>query len=160
MANNCINCKNCGHTGWSKPKGSILITLALALFFILPAIAYEVWRRLGLGVCENCGSASVVPSSACTTQRQQDIGSLIVILALGVAGAFVLVLAYAVISNLINGGYASSKNQKDLEDECMTQGLKYYQEIGQYPTLANGAETSTQVLIECKNSKDGKFKAP
>ncbi|WP_180052602.1 MULTISPECIES: Pmp3 family protein [unclassified Acinetobacter] len=160
MANNCINCKNCGHTGWSKPRGSILITLVLALFFILPAIAYEVWRRLGLGVCENCGGSNVAPSSTCTTQRPTDIGSMIILLILGVAGAFIVVLAYSFIDGAINGYPTGAKTTKDLEDQCVAQGLKYYQKVGQYPTLSNGEETSTHVLRGCRDSIDGKFKAP
>ena len=86
MANNCVSCGNCGATGWSKPKGSILITLLLALFFIIPAIIYEIWRRIGLGVCGNCGSDSIKPSTLCTTQREIDLMSLVVLFAIGIAG--------------------------------------------------------------------------
>lgn len=160
MANKCINCNNCGHTGWSKPKGSILITLVLALFFILPAIAYEIWRRIGLGVCENCGSPHVTPSNTCATQKPADVGSMIILLALGVAGAFIVVLAYGFIDGAINGYPAGAKTTKDLEDQCVAQGLKHYQKVGQYPTLSNGEETSTHVLRGCRDSIDGKFKAP
>lgn len=160
MANKCINCNNCGHTGWSKPKGSILITLVLALFFILPAIIYEIWRRLGLGICENCGGSNVIPSNTCATRRPTDVGSMIILLVLGVVGAFIVVLMYGFINSAINGHPTSAKTTKELEDQCVAQGLKHYQKIGQYPTLPNGVETSTHVLKGCRDSVDGKFKAP
>lgn len=160
MANKCVSCNNCGHIGWSKPKGSIVITIVLALFFILPAIIYEIWRRSGLGVCVNCGSGFIKPSKACSNDKPSDIGGLIFLFVLGIGGAFILIFAYALGDRLINGQHVSSKNPKDLENECMVYGLKHYQTLGQYPTLPNGIETSTKVLNECKNSKDGKYKAP
>lgn len=156
MANKCISCNNCGHTGWSKNRGNFLITIILAIFFFVPAIIYEIWRRNGLGVCANCGSNMVVPSNSCSTQKPSDVGDLMVLGVLGVIGCVVLVSIYA----LINGGPSKEKSTKDYEIECMAQGLKHYQKKGQYPVLPNGVETATQVLNDCKNSTDGKFKAP
>lgn len=156
----CVSCNNCNHIGWSKPKGSIVITIILAFFFLVPAIIYEVWRRTGLGVCENCGSNLVVPSRACINNKPTDVGGLIVLGVLGVVGGIVVVAIYAFFNTLINGGPSTQKTTKDYELICMTQGLKHYQQQGQYPVLSNGAETSTYVMNVCKNSKDGKFKAP
>lgn len=156
MTNKCISCNNCGHTGWSKNRGSFLITIVLMFFFFIPGIIYEIWRRSGLGVCENCSSNLVKPSNSCTGSKPSDIGSLVFLFALGIMGCVVVVSLYA----LTNGGYISTKSTKDLENECMVQGLKYYQEIGQYPTLPSGIETSTRVLKDCKDSRDGKYKAP
>ena len=162
MANNCVSCGNCGATGWSKPKGSILITLLLALFFIIPAIIYEIWRRIGLGVCGNCGSDSIKPSTLCTTQREIDLMSLVVLFAIGIAGAVVLLFAYAFINGVISGDFSkkSSDSRQRLQEVCMTDGLRYYQNIGSYPNLPNGEETLSYVMNVCKTSKDGNFKKP
>jgi TM2 domain-containing membrane protein YozV len=160
MANRCISCNNCGHTGWSKNRGNFLITIVLAVFFFVPAVIYEIWRRTGPGVCENCGSDLIKPSNACYTNKPSDVGDLIVLSALGIMGGVVVVIIYAFIHGLIYGGPSKEKTIKDYEGECMAQGLKYYQQQGQYPVLQNGVETSTHVLNVCRNSKDGKFKAP
>lgn len=153
MANKCIGCNNCGHVGWSKNHGNILITIVLAFFFLIPAVIYEIWRRSGLGVCENCGSDAVVPSNQCASNRPSDMGELVILFVIGILGGIVLVGLYA----LIDGGPNTQKTTKDYEDSCMTEGLKYYQSHGEYPTLKNGEETSTKVLNDCKNSKDGKY---
>lgn len=160
MANKCISCNNCGHTGWSKPKGNLLITIVLAFFFLVPAIIYEIWRRSGLGVCENCSSDLVKPANSCTGNKPSDVGDLIVLFVLGVMGCVIVVFLYAFADGLINGRHMGTKSTKDFEDECMVHGLKHYQDLGQYPTLPNGIETSTKVMNNCKNSKDGEFKAP
>jgi hypothetical protein len=160
MANKCISCNNCGHTGWSENRGNFLITIVLAIFFVVPAIIYEIWRRTGLGVCESCGSDLVVPSNSCATNKPSDVGDLIVLGVLGIVGGIVVVAIYAFFNTLINGGPSSQKTTRDYELECMTQGLKYYQQQGQYPMLPDGVETSTYVMSVCQKSKDGKFKAP
>lgn len=160
MANKCISCNNCGHTGWSKNRGNFLITIILMFFFFIPGVIYEIWRRLGLGVCESCNSDLVKPSNSCVGSKPSDIGSLVLLFALGVIGCVVVVFLYAFADGLINGRHVSVKNPKDLENECMVHGLKHYQDLGQYPTLPNGVETSTKVLNDCKNSKDGEYKAP
>jgi len=160
MANKCISCNNCGHIGWSKNRGNFLITIVLAIFFFVPAVIYEIWRRTGLGVCENCGSDLVVPSSACINSKPSDVGDLVVLGVLGIAGGIVVMILYALADTLLNGGPSTQKTTKDYELTCMTHGLRYYQERGQYPTVANGEETSTYVMNICKNSQDGEFKAP
>lgn len=162
MANNCVSCSHCGAIGWSKPRGSILITLLLALFFIIPAIIYEVWRRVGLGVCSNCESNSIKPSASCTTRREIDLMSLIVLFAIGIAGTAVLLFAYAFIDNVISGDFSkkSSDSRQRLQEECMTDGLRHYQGIGSYPNLPSGEETLSYVMNVCKTAKDGNFKAP
>lgn len=156
----CVSCNNCGHIGWSKPKGSVWITLVLAFFFIVPAIIYEIWRRSGNGVCETCDSSLIKPSTACQTHKPSDMGGLLLLFGIGVLGSCVVVAAFAIGNNLINGGYSSSTTPKALADECMARGLKHYQDLDQYPILANGEETLTHVLNVCKGSRDGEFKAP
>lgn len=153
MANKCISCNNCGHVGWSKNRGNFLITIVLAFFFLVPAVIYEIWRRSGLGVCENCGSGEVVPSNQCMTEKPSDNSFLIVPIMLGFAGAFVLLLGYAVI----NGGPDTQKTTNDYENLCMSEGLRYYQSKGEYPTLIDGGEVSTRVLNDCKGSTTGKY---
>lgn len=49
-------CSTCGHVGEPKIKGSIIITIILLFFGLLPGIFYEIWRRSGGKVCSNCGS--------------------------------------------------------------------------------------------------------
>lgn len=156
VAKNCISCNNCGHTGWSKNRGNFIITLVLAIFFFVPAIIYEIWRRTGLGVCANCGSNMVIPSNSCSTKKPPEVGDILGLSILGVIGCIVVVALYAVI----NGGPSTEKNIRHYEVECMSEGMKHYQKIGQYPMLPNGTETSTQVLNLCKNSADGNFIAP
>ncbi len=56
MANQTVECLNCGHVGATKLRGSTFITLILLLFYIIPGIIYMVWRRGGGGVCSACGS--------------------------------------------------------------------------------------------------------
>ncbi len=160
MANKCVNCNNCGHIGWAKKRGNFLITLILAIFFFIPAIIYEIWRRTGLGVCENCGSSQVKPSSLCKSNKPSDVGDLIFLGVLGVIGAVVILVLYAFIDTYINGGAKTQKTTKDYETECIANGLKHYQKLGQYPVLSSGAETSTHLMEVCRNSKDGTFKAP
>lgn len=159
LTKNCISCNNCGHTGWSKNRGNFIITIVLAFFFFVPAVIYEIWRRTGLGVCDNCGSDLVVPSADCTNNKTSDMGDLIVLGVLVITGGIVVVFLYALGDRFLNGGQSTQRTTKDYELTCMTHGLKYYQERGQYPMVAN-VETSTHVMNICKNSKDGKFRVP
>lgn len=166
MANKCVSCNNCGHIGWSKPKGSIVITIVLALFFILPAIIYEIWRRSGLGVCENCGSSLIKPSNACANDKPSDIGSLILLFVLGVVGCILVLVIYALSDGAINA-YKNRNapklqlSEKDLEGSCLRSGMAYYQKEGEYPILSDGKTLAIdKIQIDCKNSKDGKYKAP
>ncbi|RZG71912.1 Pmp3 family protein [Acinetobacter wuhouensis] len=160
MANKCINCNNCSHIGWSKNRGNFLITIILAIFFFIPAIIYEIWRRIGLGVCENCGSNQVRPSSLCKSSKPSNVGDLIFLGVIGVIGAVVIMALYAFADTIINGGPSNQKTIRDQETACIAKGLKHYQQLGQYPVLSNGVETSMYLMKVCKNSKDGTFKAP
>lgn len=149
----CVSCNNCNHTGWSKPKGSIWITIVLAFFFLIPAIIYEIWRRSGLGVCESCGSDQIKPSNACETSKPSSVGDLLILFAIGCVGCIGVLVVYAAI----DGGASSAKSNQDLIEQCVTKGLKHYQDQNQYPVLMDGRETSTYVLSVCKNTKDGLF---
>ena len=153
MANKCISCNNCGHTGWSKNRGSFLITIVLLIFFFVPGVIYEIWRRTGLGVCSNCGSDQVAPSTTCIGSKRSDLVEFIILFVFGVIGAVLVLTAYA----LIKGGPATTMSTKDLEDACMKDGIVIYQKSGEYPTMKNGEETSTKVLMDCKGSTNGKY---
>ena len=166
MANKCISCNNCGHTGWSKNRGTFLITIVLAIFFFVPAIIYEIWRRTGLGVCENCGSDLVQPSNSCTGNRPSDAGDFIVLGVLGVIGSIVVIALYALADSAINA--YKNKNtpepqlsQRELETSCFIGGINYHQKQGEYPILSDGKTLAMdKIEIDCKNSRDGKYKAP
>lgn len=54
-----VECLVCGHIGKTKTKGSLLITVVLLFFGILPGLFYEIWRRSGGKVCSACGSQNV-----------------------------------------------------------------------------------------------------
>lgn len=154
MANKCISCNNCGRIGWSKNRGSFLITIVLAIFFFVPAIIYEIWRRIGLGVCSNCGSDAVTPSNQCTTHKPSDVGDLVVLFVVGVIGAILLVGIYA----LIQGGPDNFKTTQNYENTCLAEGLKYYQNKGEYPMLADGKTLSmNKIQLDCKGSTTGKY---
>lgn len=169
MANKCISCNNCGHTGWSKNRGNFLITIVLAVFFFVPAIIYEIWRRTGLGVCESCGSDLVVPSNQCQQKdRQFQLnGAGIIIGVIGGGGAIIgIFMLFVVISTSIThfintGSFLPVKSPEKLYELCFADGLKHYQSINQYPLLQDGKTmTMDKIEIDCKNSKDGKYKAP
>lgn len=157
MANKCVSCNNCGHTGWSKNRGNFLITIVLLIFFFVPGVIYEIWRRTGLGVCENCGSDLVAPSNACTSNKPSDAGDLIILGVLGLIGAIVVVFIYSLGDMLINGRASTGKTIRDYENACMKDGIEIYQKSGEYPTMKNGEETSTKVLMDCKGSTNGKY---
>ena len=166
MANKCIGCNNCGHIGWSKNRGNFLITIVLAIFFFVPAIIYEIWRRTGLGVCENCGSDLVQPSNSCTGNRPSDAGDFIVLGVLGVIGSIVVMALYALADSAINA-YKNRNtpepqlSQRELETSCFIGGINYHQKQGEYPILSDGKTLAMdKIQLDCKNSKDGKFKAP
>ncbi|RKG32982.1 Pmp3 family protein [Acinetobacter tianfuensis] len=166
MANKCVSCNNCGHTGWSENRGNFLITIVLAIFFVVPAIIYEIWRRTGLGVCESCGSDLVVPSNSCATNKPSDVGDLIILGVLGVAGGIVVVAIYALAGSAINA-YKNRNapepqlSQRDLEGNCLRSGMSYYHKQGEYPILKDGKTLALdQIQKDCKGSKDGKYKAP
>lgn len=165
MANKCISCNNCGHIGWSKNRGNFLITLVLAFFFLLPAIVYEIWRRTGLGVCENCGSDLVASSGACATSKPSDVGDLVVLGVLGILGGIVVMVLYALVDVAINA-YKNRNapppqlTQREYEGSCMMRGIKYYQSIKQHPITSSGELVLDKVQAACKGSKDGNYKAP
>ena len=166
MANKCISCNNCGHVGWSKNRGNFLITIVLIFFFFVPAIIYEIWRRSGLGVCSNCGSNLVVPSSACNPKDrhfQLDVsGIILALIALGgaIIGIFMLyvVASTAIKHYMETGKWMPTKSQETLFKECYADGLKHYQSINQFPLLPDGKTlTMDKIQIDCKGSTTGKY---
>lgn len=166
MANKCISCNNCGHTGWSKNRGSFLITIVLMFFFFIPGVIYEIWRRSGLGVCENCSSNLVKPSNSCTSNKPSDVGSLVFLFALGVVGCIGILVIYATADSALNAYKNRNEpqpqlSQRDLEGNCLMSGMAYYQKQGEYPVLKDGKTLAIdKIQLDCKRSKDGKYKAP
>lgn len=166
MANKCISCNNCGHTGWSKNRGNFLITIVLAIFFFVPAIIYEIWRRTGLGVCENCGSDLVVPSNQCQQKDKQfqldGAGIIVGVVGIG-GGIFILVLLGIIIigsvKNFLNtGSFLPPKSPEKLYELCFADGLKHYQSINQYPLLPDGKTmTMDKIELDCKEGVNGKY---
>lgn len=166
MANKCISCNNCGHTGWSKNRGNFLITIVLMIFFFIPGVIYEIWRRSGLGACENCGSSLVVPSNQCQQKNKQFQldGAGIVVGVVGIGGGiFIAVLLGIIIvgsvQNFINtGSFLPPKGSEKLFEECFADGLKHYQSINQYPLLPDGKTlTMDKIEVDCKGNTDGKY---
>lgn len=73
-----VACRQCGSVdvARTKVKGSLLITLILLWFFIVPAIIYEIWRASTRApTCRVCGSYDVVPSQSPEGRRIADRGA-------------------------------------------------------------------------------------
>ncbi|ENX02344.1 hypothetical protein F900_01408 [Acinetobacter modestus] len=166
MANKCISCNNCGHVGWSKNRGNFLITIVLVIFFVVPAIIYEIWRRSGLGVCSNCGSNLVVPSSQCNPKDrhfQLDFLGIILVVAGIVVSTMLAIFLFMGLYVTVNryletGQWSLPKSEETLFKECYADGLKHYQSINQFPTLADGKTlTMDKIQIDCKGSTTGKY---
>ena len=166
MANKCISCNNCGHTGWSKNRGNFLITIVLAVFFFVPAIIYEIWRRTGLGICESCGSDLVVPSNQCQQKDRQfqlDVIGIFGVVAGIVIGAMAVIFVgmgiYVGVERFVNtGSFLPPKSPEKLYELCFADGLKHYQSINQYPLLQDGKTmTMDKIELDCRGSVNGKY---
>lgn len=161
MANKCVSCNNCSHVGWSKNRGNFLITIVLLIFFVVPGIIYEIWRRTGLGNCSNCGSNLVVPSSQCNSKDrhfQLDIAGILVIVAGLIGGLFLILYLLGVGAEFYRNTFNPS--QEKLYERCYAEGLKHYQSINQYPMLSDGKTlTMDKIQLDCKGSTTGKYVA-
>ncbi|WP_241675201.1 hypothetical protein [Acinetobacter guerrae] len=91
---------------------------------------------------------------------------MIVLGVLGVIGSIVVVVLYALADSGINAfknrnAPAPQLSQRELEGSCLRSGMVYYQKQGQYPILGDGKTLALdKIQIDCKGSKDGKYKAP
>jgi hypothetical protein len=68
-------CSNCGTVGTPKTvtKGSILIEIALWLFFIIPGIIYSIWRlTTRTKACRSCGAENMVPLNSPMGKKLQN----------------------------------------------------------------------------------------
>lgn len=69
-----VYCNNCSSVTTPKPSGSVIITLILILFYIIPGIIYEIWRGKNKR-CGQCGSSAIMPlhspAAQQAMQRQQ-----------------------------------------------------------------------------------------
>lgn len=168
MANKCISCNNCGHIGWSKNRGNFLITIVLVIFFFVPAVIYEIWRRSGLGICSNCGSNLVVPSNQCNLKDrhfQLDIVGIIAVVAGIIISAmlaiFLFMGLYVTVERYIDTGkWTKDKTPEELFEQCYADGLKHYQSINQFPMLTDGKTlTMDKIQLDCKDNTTGKYVA-
>lgn len=155
MSNQCTQCKNCGYTGWSKPKGNFLITIVLAIFLLVPAIIYEIWRRTGLGACIKCGSTILVPAIGCDTRKVN----------FQLNWFFVVGIPVAIVASIFAFLYISEALMKrgspeNLEKKCQLDGMKYYQTNNQFPFVNDAQKTPTmdKVEIQCRGTTTGEFK--
>ena len=67
-------CTACHATGKPKrtTKGSFLIELALWACFLLPGLAYSVWRlTTKADVCRSCGHAGLIPPGSPRAQEHR-----------------------------------------------------------------------------------------
>lgn len=168
MANKCISCNNCGHIGWSKNRGNFLITIVLVIFFFVPAVIYEIWRRSGLGICSNCGSNLVVPSNQCNLKDrhfQLDIVGIIAVVAGIIISTMLAIflfmgLCVTVERYIDTGKWTKDKTPEELFEQCYADGLKHYQSINQFPMLADGKTlTMDKIQLDCKDNTTGKYVA-
>lgn len=69
-----VYCGNCSSTTTPTVAGSIIITLILIWFAVIPAIIYEIWRAKNKR-CRQCGSSAIMPlhspAAQQAIQRQQ-----------------------------------------------------------------------------------------
>ncbi len=69
-----VYCSNCNSVTTPKPSGSVIITVILIFFYIIPGIIYEIWRGKNKR-CGQCGSPSIMPlhspAAQQAMQRQQ-----------------------------------------------------------------------------------------
>ncbi|RZG70495.1 Pmp3 family protein [Acinetobacter junii] len=161
MPNKCISCNNCGHIGWSKNRGNFLITIVLVIFFFVPAVIYEIWRRSGLGICSNCGSNLVVPSNQCNLKDRQfqlDISGILLIVGGLIGSLFLILYLLGLGAEFYRNTFKPS--QEKLYERCYADGLKHYQTINQYPMLADGKTlTMDKIQLDCKDNTTGKYVA-
>lgn len=166
MANKCVSCNNCGHTGWSKNRGNFLITIVLLIFFFVPGVIYEIWRRTGLGVCSNCGSDRVVPLLACDTKDrnfQLDVMGIVIVTGSIVVGImaviFLCMIVYVGVERFIKtGSFLPPKSSEDLYSECFKDDMEHYQSLKQFPMMPDGKTlTMDRIEIDCKGSINGKY---
>lgn len=64
-------CKNCYHQGQpiTKVQGSMLVELALWLFFIVPGLLYSFWRLTTKHkVCPECFERGMIPNTSPAAQ--------------------------------------------------------------------------------------------
>ena len=65
-------CTSCGTVGNPKRvvRGSILMEIALWLFFILPGLIYSVWRlTTKYNACPECKNATMIPITSPLGQK-------------------------------------------------------------------------------------------
>jgi rubredoxin len=60
-------CTSCGYVGFPKreKRGSILISIVLWIFFIVPGLIYSIWRFASkYDACPQCKSKNIIPANS------------------------------------------------------------------------------------------------
>ena len=69
-----IICGNCGSVSPEARKGtrgSLILEIVLWCSFILPGVAYTIWRRKGKPNCPQCGNENIMPLNTPGGQETQ-----------------------------------------------------------------------------------------
>ncbi len=70
MAKKVKLCTNCGNVEEGKVGGSLILTLILLLFWIIPGLIYEVWRTSEKQLqCKKCHSKGLIPKDSVVAQK-------------------------------------------------------------------------------------------
>jgi hypothetical protein len=156
MAGQVVKCIACGHVGEPQIKGSIWITIILLFVFFPAAIVYEIWRRSGDKVCDECGNSNIQmyrpnPSSNQIQQqpfnnrvnrgRKKDskIGLLLV--------AFVLFMLVAIIFIKPNDGYTPPVPVAEKKSQEYTAPTT----TSSYQSSSTGSPSDLVSFDECKS---------
>lgn len=68
----CKNCGNIGPTnGYGRLRGNVLVSTILWTF-VIPGLAYSIWRRTGRGSCSKCGGTSLASLSSKYGKRAME----------------------------------------------------------------------------------------
>jgi len=72
MQSNELMCTTCGSVGIPKKRipGLFVVELLLWLLFIVPGLAYMLWRLSNKkNVCPNCGAENMIPLDSPVAQK-------------------------------------------------------------------------------------------
>ena len=69
-------CQHCGNIDRGEAGGSLIITLLLLCFMIIPGLIYESWRTSeGQLICKKCHQKGLVPVHSLIAQKTiKDLG--------------------------------------------------------------------------------------
>ncbi len=165
----CVECRNCGHIGYSLSKGNIFILIALAFLGFIPAVIYYFWSVSGLGRCSHCYSTLLVPSNRCPPQDKLDPFHFMAICVLSAVGAIAVVIMYAIGDTLWQRITMTDEQKQAIIlqnnfESCKKDGVEYLTQnpqklppnlqayIGKYDSLIP-AERLKYVEKTCRQAK-------